>query len=111
MNSDWRRDPCPGSRRAPSAVTNWTLPYAGYGTCSVCESNVYFHIKGGVLPHKKSRASEEHDWEPGHWWRAVGPDGLLWDESSSEQEVRKSMRPGDRLQRTWVLHWEEWRDV
>ena len=36
---------------------------------------------------------------PGRWWRVIAPDGSLWCETSSEDEAREEMRPGDRLER------------
>ena len=41
---------------------------------------------------------------PGRWWRVIAPDGSLWCETSSEDEARDSMRPGDRLERWWEMH-------
>jgi hypothetical protein len=49
--------------------------------------------------------------DPSRWWRAVAPDGSLWAESSSESEIRARMRPGDKLQRSYVNLGGEWRDV
>jgi len=51
------------------------------------------------------------EWRPGRWWRVIAPDGSVWCESSSEAENREAMRPGDRLERSWVLSAEEWRPV
>jgi hypothetical protein len=48
------------------------------------------------------------DWKDGRWWRAVGPDGKLWAESSSESEVRNLMRPGDKLYRDRRVELAEW---
>lgn len=48
---------------------------------------------------------------PGRWWRVVAPDGSLWCESSSEQENRDAMRPGDKLYRIWRVELTEWREV
>lgn len=45
------------------------------------------------------------------WWRVVGPTGSVWCETSSESEARAAMRPGDLLQRFWVITGSEWRDV
>lgn len=50
------------------------------------------------------------DLQPGRWWRVISPNDTLWCETSSEQEARDYMRPGDRLQRLWVRQEEEWRD-
>ena len=41
---------------------------------------------------------------PGRWWRVIAPDGSLWCETSSEDEAREEMRPGDRLERWWEMH-------
>lgn len=55
------------------------------------------------------RAAERGTWEPGRWWRVVDPAGGVWCETSSEQEARESMRPGDELFRWWQLTASEWR--
>ena len=41
---------------------------------------------------------------PGRWWRVITPNGSLWYETSSEEEAREEMRPGDRLERWWEMH-------
>lgn len=41
------------------------------------------------------------EWEPTVICKAVGPDGNLWAESSSEEDVRKMMRPGDKFYRLY----------
>lgn len=48
------------------------------------------------------------EWEAGRWWRAVGPDGKVWAESSNEAEVRGLMRPGDKLYRDRRVELAEW---
>jgi hypothetical protein len=48
---------------------------------------------------------------PGRWWKVTGPDGRLWCETSNEQEARDSMREGDKLERLFVLHKDEYREV
>lgn len=48
------------------------------------------------------------EFKPGRWWRALGPDGKLWCESSDEGEVRRSMRPGDTLWRIMRTEFCEW---
>jgi hypothetical protein len=53
----------------------------------------------------------DQEWEPTGWWRAVAPDGSLWAESSNEDEVRERLRPGDTLQRHYVVTDTEWRTV
>lgn len=50
-------------------------------------------------------------WKMGRWWRAVGPDGELWAESSDEEEVRRLARPTDTVQNLWEKHEREWRDA
>jgi hypothetical protein len=47
-------------------------------------------------------------WGPTRWWRAVGPDGELWCESSDEDEVREHARPGDQIQHLWRRVEERW---
>jgi hypothetical protein len=50
------------------------------------------------------------EWVPGRWWRAVGPDGVLWCESSDEQEVQREACPGDRIDQWWTTVLKgEWR--
>ncbi len=49
------------------------------------------------------------DWEPTSWFRAVGPDGSLWAESSNEVEVRGLARPGDQILQLWETAEAEWR--
>jgi hypothetical protein len=51
------------------------------------------------------------EWKPTRWWRAVGPDGKLWCESSDEDEVRQHARPGDRIERLFSLTQERWRSA
>lgn len=58
----------------------------------------------------KMGEESQEGWEAGRWWRVLGPDGKLWNETSSEEEARESMRPGDRLQRLWLAEKREWRD-
>lgn len=50
-----------------------------------------------------------NEWSPTRWWRAIGPDGELWCESSDEQEVRDRARPGDRIEHLWSRTEREWR--
>lgn len=47
---------------------------------------------------------------PAEWWRVMR-DGALWCETSDEQEAMASMRPGDRMQRLWIVTFSEWRDT
>lgn len=49
------------------------------------------------------------NWEPTRWFKAVGPDGSLWSESSNEVEVRGVARPGDQIFRLWETAETEWR--
>jgi len=52
------------------------------------------------------------EWEAQRLWRAVGPDGDLWAESSDEAEVRERARPGDTIQRFHVtVPRGEWRNA
>lgn len=51
------------------------------------------------------------EWKPGRWWRVTAPDGSLWCETSDEDEARRSMRPDDKLYRSWYAEAEEWREV
>ena len=53
----------------------------------------------------------EPTWEPGRWWRVIGPEGELWCETSNEEEAREAARPGDRLERLWRAEATEWRPV
>ena len=48
--------------------------------------------------------------EPHRLWRAIGPDGELWCESSNEAEVRARAREGDTVQQLWQEVRTEWRD-
>jgi hypothetical protein len=50
-----------------------------------------------------------NEWVPTRWWRAVGPDGKLWCESSDEAEVRERSRPTDTIERLWQQTRYEWR--
>lgn len=56
-------------------------------------------------------ATVADEWEPTGWWRAVGPDGGLWAEASSEGEVRGLARPGDQIERLWAARRTEWREA
>jgi hypothetical protein len=49
-------------------------------------------------------------WEPTKWWR-VTRDKTLWCETSSEDEARDSMQPGDVLQQLWKIEEREWRVI
>lgn len=57
------------------------------------------------MPAKK----REDDWAPRHVWRAVGPKGDLWAESSSEVEVRALARETDVVEQYYVRPQGEWR--
>jgi hypothetical protein len=49
---------------------------------------------------------------PARWWRVIAPDGSLWCETSDEEEARKAVRPGDKLQRLFAAKTPTvWRDV
>lgn len=48
------------------------------------------------------------EWHPTRWWRAVGPSGDLWCESSDEDEVKRMARPTDTIQRLWAQTKKEW---
>jgi hypothetical protein len=48
-------------------------------------------------------------WIPTPTWRAVGPEGDVWCESSNESEVRELARPNDRLEQLWSGVATEWR--
>lgn len=50
-------------------------------------------------------------WQPTGWWRAIGPDGTLWCESSSESEVRQLARIEDKIQRHMRRVEEKWEDA
>lgn len=50
-------------------------------------------------------------WKPTGWWRVIAPDGSLWCESSDEEENRRVMRPGDKLQRHIRKIEEKWVDA
>ena len=59
----------------------------------------------GLKPHPA-------EWKADRWWRAIGPDGSVWCESSNEAEVRDRARPGDTIQRFFmVVPQGEWRDA
>lgn len=50
------------------------------------------------------------EWKPGRWYRAIGPEGDLWCESSDRAEVVDLAREGDRLERIWhTTMTDEWR--
>jgi hypothetical protein len=54
------------------------------------------------------------DWQPGRWWRVVSADGTVWCESSSEKEVRRSLKTapgGGTLYRVFERSQREWREV
>jgi hypothetical protein len=52
------------------------------------------------------------EWQAKRLWRAVGPDGDLWAESSDEAEVRERARPADTIQRFYVTEPRgEWRNA
>lgn len=56
--------------------------------------------------------SDPPEWKAQRLWRAVGPDGDLWAESSDEAEVRERARPGDTIQRFYVTEPRgEWRNA
>jgi hypothetical protein len=56
--------------------------------------------------------AQAFQWVRGRWWRAVDSTGAVWRESSDEQEVRQSARPGDRIERMWVTaEQREWREA
>ena len=59
------------------------------------------------IPHRPATAG----WERGRWWRAIGPDGEVWAESSDEEEVRELARPTDTVQNLWEKREQEWRDA
>lgn len=48
-------------------------------------------------------------WEPSRWFRVTAPDGSLWCETSDEAEARRSIRPGDTLERLWRRTDQQWR--
>lgn len=58
---------------------------------------------------EEAGSAESDGWEPGRWWRVTAPDGQLWCETSDEDEARRSVRPGDTLERLWRCVEEEWR--
>lgn len=52
------------------------------------------------------------EWKADRWWRAVGPDGSVWCESSNEAEVRERARPDDTIQRFYMtVPTGEWRNA
>lgn len=74
--------------------------------------------RGGARPHHPSRdedsmsgTPDNDDYQPGRWWRVTAPDGSLWCETSDEDEARQALRPGDTLERLFVLTRSEWRPV
>ncbi len=66
-------------------------------------------VRGGGAWEAGGVSVLHEEWKPGRWWRVLGPDGDLWCETSDEAEARERARPGDRLERQWVLLKEEWR--
>lgn len=48
------------------------------------------------------------EWKPDRWWRVVSPNGTVWCETSSEEEARSRMRPGDTLLRLFIRTEERW---
>lgn len=56
--------------------------------------------------------SDPPEWQAHRLWRAIGPDGDLWAESSDEAEVRERARPDDTVQRFYVTEPRgEWRNA
>ena len=56
--------------------------------------------------------SDPAEWKADRWWRAVGPDGSVWCESSNEAEVRERARPDDTIQRFYMtVPTGEWRNA
>lgn len=53
------------------------------------------------------------EYTPTKWWKVVAPNGKIWCETSSEEEARSSMRPGDTLCRLFekVEYQREWRPI
>lgn len=50
------------------------------------------------------------DWQPGHWYRILTPDGALWMETSDPDEaIAESERTGLPIQRQWVREERQWR--
>lgn len=52
------------------------------------------------------------EWKADRWWRAVGPDGEVWAESSNEAEVRERARTSDTIERFYITEPRgEWRNA
>jgi hypothetical protein len=50
------------------------------------------------------------DFEPTGWWRLLGPDGELKNESSFKKDSLDCRKPGDKMQRLYEKKVTEWRD-
>lgn len=59
-------------------------------------------------PHHFVMTPIPPDWSATKWWRVIAPNGSLWCETSFEDEARKAMRPGDRLERLYQKTEEKW---
>lgn len=64
----------------------------------------------GGADHMNEHENSAQQWAPSKWWRAVGPDGSLWCETSNYDELMRIKRPDDVVQRLWERHDAEWRN-
>lgn len=97
---------CMYGERAPGGDENWRdfgVMAENYLRRSGC-------AKYGHTPTEPS-CPDCQAWEPTGWWRAVGPDGKVWCESSIESEVRQRRRDTDTIQRQTSRAEERWEDA
>lgn len=52
--------------------------------------------------------ADNDDWQASRWWRVIAPDGLLWCETSDEQEARNLIREGDILEQLYTRTENRW---
>lgn len=55
-----------------------------------------------AIPHILAQVSETVFDTPTRWWRAIEPDGTVWCESSSEDEVRDRSLTRHTIQQLWT---------
>lgn len=84
----------------------WTSHGHTMQLCSTDHEILAVHRQAMYAPTRKANDG----YTPQGIWRAIGPDCMLWAESSDEQEIRQRMRPTDKLQQLYGISHSEWRD-